>query len=132
MMSSDFNIKLRLVGPYDLIWPCHPLFYTPPHLKIKVMRHDVLFFFSVTPSTSINFILLFRYNFRTTVRTLRNLSYLFSSSLIRETASLELRHLNSSLPHVRILTNGFMHAKFKRHLYGFVGNELIQKTNNIE
>lgn len=52
-MSGDFSIKLRLFGPYDFIWHCHPLFYTPPHLKIKDMRHDVLFFLSVTPFTCI-------------------------------------------------------------------------------
>lgn len=53
-MSGDFNVKLGLFGPYELTWPWHPLFYTPPHLKIKDMRHNVLFLHSVTPCTSIN------------------------------------------------------------------------------
>lgn len=116
-MSGDFNVKLGLFGPYELTWPCHPLFYTPPHLKIKDMRHNVLFLHSVPPCTNINifFKKIFRYNSRTTVRTLPKLPCLFSSSLIRETASLELWHLKSSSLRIRIWTNGSMHIKFQRH-----------------
>lgn len=61
MMYGDFNVKLGLFGPYELTWPWHPLFYTPPHLKIKDMRHNVLFLHSVTPCTSINIFFFKKY-----------------------------------------------------------------------
>lgn len=33
IMSGDFNVKLGLFGPYELTWPCHPLFYTTSKSK---------------------------------------------------------------------------------------------------
>lgn len=91
-----------------------------PHPTSKSKTWDIMcycYILSLRVLVSTFFLKIFRYNSRTTVhvRTLPKLPCLFSSSLIRETASLELWHLKSSSLRIRIWTNGSMHIKFQRH-----------------
>lgn len=104
-----WSLGINMALPSSVLYP-------RPTSKSKtwdIMCYSYILSLRVLVSTF--FFKIFRYNSRTTVRTLPKLPCLFSSSLIRETASLELWHLKSSSLRIRIWTNGSMHIKFQRH-----------------